>query len=229
MTQKGFATTGLLTLLPLLLSIAAFAAGSFLILRENRRALFECRAGLLDAQENLLSDMESLLKLNSTAKALRLQRLAAEAAVVASAANPPALAAAQVALRVVIAEQKALDALQRSIIAKANLGSRIRVRNVSRKVSDEVKSVRTPVLAVVPKTPDLAPEYKVAPGIEDKHVIRLSWIFRPLKALPTWINQILEQTPLKFTAECSTTAEKGKSKWQARLRRDKPLSNLRLF
>ncbi len=198
-------------------------------MRENRRALFECRAGLLDTQEKLLSDMDSLLKLNSPARALKAQRLAAEAAVIAIASNPAALAAAQVALQLVIAEQRALEVLQRSIILKANLGSRVRVRQVSKRVSDEVSSVRTPNLAVTPVTRDLAPEYKVAPEIEDKHTIRVSWIFRPLRSLPDWLNEILKQTPLKFTAECSTTSEKGKSRWQARLKRDKPLSNLRLF
>ena len=202
MNQKGFATTSLLTLLPLLLSIAAFAAGSFLIMRENRRALFECRAGLLDAQEKLLRDMEALLKLNSPARALKVQRRAAEAAVLASVGNLPALAAAQAALRMVIAQQHALDRVQRTLITKANLNSKVQVRSVSKKVSNEVRSMRVPSLGVVPATPEIAPEYKVSPQIEEKHVIRVSWIFRPLKSLPDWLNKVLEQTPMKFTAEC---------------------------
>lgn len=221
MTQKGFATTSLLTLLPLLLSIAAFATGSFLILRENRRALFECRSGLLDAQEKLLNDMESLLKLNPVARNLKIQRKTAEAALIASAANPVALAAAQAALRFVIAQQNALDVAQRTLIQKANLSSRVRTRAVSKKVSDEVSSVHTASLAVSPTTRELAPEYKVAKEIEDKHTIRVSWIFRPLKSLPDWLNKILGQNPLKFTTECSTTSEKGSTRWQARLKRDK--------
>lgn len=223
MTQKGFATTSLLTLLPLLLSIAAFAAGSFLLIRENRRSHFECRAGLLDAQEKLLTDMESLLNLNTSARALKIKRSLAETAVIASAANPTALAAAQAALRLIISKQKALDVLQRSIIARANFGSRVRARNVSKKVSSEVRSVRVPTLAVTPKTRDLAPEYILDPEIEDKHTFHVSWIFRPLKFLPEWLNKILEQRPIKFTAECSTTSEKGKTKWQARLKRVSPL------
>lgn len=225
MNQNGFATPALLTLLPLLLSIAAFAAGSFLILKENRRAHFECRSGLIDAQEKLLSDMDRLLELNKQARALRIQRKLAEAAVVAAIGNPAALALAQQALQLVIAQQKALTAVQKSLIVKANLGSRARVRLVSKKVSDEVRLIKNPTLSVEPISSDLAPEYKVSSRIEEQHTIKITWNFKPLNFLPDWLNEILKQKNLQFTAECSTTSEKGKSKWQPRLKRDKLLSS----
>jgi hypothetical protein len=229
MNQNGFATPALLTLLPLLLSIAAFAAGSFLILKENRRAHFECRSGLLDAQEKLLSDMERLLALNTQARALRIQRRLAEAAVIASAANPPQLLIAQQALQLVIAQQKALAVIQKSLIAKANLGSRVRVRGVSRKVSSEIRQIKDPTLSVEPTSAEIAPEYKVSSKIEEQHTIKITWNFRPLMFLPEWLNDILKQKNLQFTTECATTSEKGKSKWQPRLKRDKLLSNSALF
>lgn len=229
MNQNGFATSSLLTLLPLLLSIAAFAAGSFLIMNENRRALFECRAGLMDAQEDLLNDMDKLLKLNPQARALKFQRAAAQAGVAAAVGYPLALPAAQATLQAVVAAQRVLDLTQRGIITSANLSAARKVHSVSQKVSDQVSAVRVPQMSVAPKSPDLAPEYEVTNDIEQRHTIKIAWIFHPLKALPNWLNKILEQRPLQFTAECSTTSEKGESTWKPRLKRDKPWSNLPSF
>ncbi|MES2964884.1 MAG: hypothetical protein V4760_13415, partial [Bdellovibrionota bacterium] len=96
-SNRGFTVAGLLVLMPLLVSLVTFCAAAMLLLNADAELKHECRSTLLKAQDEIAEDLETLMKLNETARSLRQARATAEAAVIVAVA-PPAIAAAKAAL-----------------------------------------------------------------------------------------------------------------------------------
>lgn len=238
MNQKGYVTTALLILMPLLLAILAVAAASYLIFKDDGKSRHLCRLELLRAQAEVATDLKTLLALNPNAKVLRLRRKIAEAKVAATVGSP-ANAAALAELRLVISAQSALAAKQRALIAHAKIVSRSsplktagRIRfelqqtqrsrtEANRYSSIDVGTASAAFDVVATPIDSPTPDYQPSPSFRDRQEMKVTWTFDVSSFLPDWIRPLVHSANLSGQAECSATLEKENNRWVPRITRVK--------
>ena len=228
---KGFGTIALLCLLPVLVASMATVSSAFLLLRTDAEARHHCRVRLLEEQSKVAQTLEELLALNPRARALRALARGAQAQ--AMALPPPFNAPAVAALESLRAQQLALAAKQRFLLAKGKLISAatpVKVAfDLKRKVAarseqrlDYRRSFEVAKFDLVANPPgDLTPDYEPAPTFGKSQRMRVGWDFAADAVLPDWAKPIVRSHGLRSRGTCAATLEKGGTKWKPILSADK--------
>lgn len=229
----------LLALLPLLLAVIAVVAGGLLVLRIDGQSRHACRVMLLQEQARVAEILERLRAMNPGARSLRMRRTTAEN-MLKHASTPPLKAAAWIALQEVIAEQAVFGARQKALIMQgrqvslsAPLKAKTSVRRLfvsTRLVQGEtnvelgfMSRTRVPRFELMAKPIDSpTPDYEPPAGFDQRQLMSVGWSVRISALLPDWIVPLAKTSPLKLQASCSATLEKGKDKWVALLKTDRP-------
>ena len=229
--SRGFGTVALLCLLPVLIAAMATVSAAFLLMRTDAEARHHCRARLLEEQGRIAKTLADLLALNPRARALRELAKGAEAHAVAL--PPPFNAPAVAALQGVRAQQIALAAQQKLLLARGKLVSTATPMKVAfdlrRKISaraeqrlDYKRSLEAAEFDVIASPPgDLTPDYEPASTFTRSQRMRVSWDFAAAAVLPTWASKIVGASGLRSRGTCAATLEKGGSKWLPTLSADK--------
>lgn len=225
----GFSTISLLLFLPIFCSLI-FASG-FIGYFIQHKTIFRstCLTEGKKIQENLIRNEESIFKLNSLARALRLQlRLAyAELALATAANNHPGMINAQAKIFEIQSQQKKLDLLQKNLIQKAkfemisktmSLHFKLNLTNANMsaiwkaylEIYSNTKLEQMPELALVPDSPDLAPVYELSTDYIEKQTLALSWQ-NSFKPKPSGQKILDSQSESDFI--CRVGAKKEGSQW----------------
>jgi hypothetical protein len=235
--ERGLASVVLLALLPALLAAGAVIATGLLLMKNDGEAKHACRTELLASQETAAHALNQLLALNPAAAALRAERQAAEAAVLAA---PPHLKAAAVAaLDAVKAEQAILGAQQRRLFSLGQHSSREGVRAARMhleklfieahnrqgdlRFSLDFRANARPgrfALAIAPADSP-TPNYDAPPGFSLNQTSSIDWNFHLRALLPVWTQSLVSHFDQRFQSHCSATIEKGQKEWIAVLKTDK--------
>lgn len=243
MNHRGFATTSLLALLPVLLAGAAVCAAGFLVLRTDGEARHACRIELLRSQERIAERLKKLLEMNLGARQLRIERDIAERAV-AIAVTPPAKAAALAALEAVKIRQVAYAVRQQTLILKARMESwsgptqgaravRKALNEAKRRQSEQLEKNNTPSLDLtttprpalfeLTNTPkeSLTPDYQPSRQFSERQTMAVRWNLRIAALLPSWLRSLVASTDITLRAQCLATLEKENDEWKPKLKLDR--------
>ena len=158
------------------------------------QSLHICRTELLETQEKAGKTLKQLMDLNNTARSLRIALKIAEAALIAAYAteNPAIIAEAQVQVDQIKLQQKALDALQKSLILRANTQLFTGVQKAARLLREQdqwnqahmsdilsfkIRHIlaKPTTLAVKPDQPDVAPVYELKNDFTEAQALHVSW------------------------------------------------------
>ena len=235
-SNRGFTVVGLLVLLPLLVSLVTSCAGAMLLLAADAELKHECRSTLLEAQSEIAEDLETLMKLNESASALRRARATAEAAVRLAVA-PPAIAAARAALVAIKAKQVALAAKQTSLLFRAKSKSRStplkaklklhrKLRDKARRLESRDSTFETRLTTasfdvVASPRDSLTPDYHPTAGFTERQEMSVAAQWSVTSLLPEWLRRWLGREDLKMKTTCRATIVKGKRGWRSLLKTDK--------
>ena len=201
----------LLIFLPLLLSGLASLSVSALYLRDKTKVLSLCRQYVLQIQGQMGRSLEQLQNLNPLAKRLRSQRKEIERLLLT--APPSVREVLLVRLSYVIAQQIQLNIKQRSVMRKAEGYAAGRLRMLKRNIRQPlVSSSRVPSsakLAVVAKPRmSLSPSYHTSWNFKERQSIKVSWIERPLRIIPSFLKAFLGPLP-SVDGTCRSTLRRA--------------------
>ncbi|HVK62513.1 MAG TPA: hypothetical protein VM432_13225 [Bdellovibrionales bacterium] len=234
MNQRGFGVVSFLALTPLLITIVVVMLAVMRLLTLDAKAKHECRSQLLKSQNEISRRLEELLKLNSKAKMLRMEREAADAGVKAAAAYPLLLPAALEIQATVIAMQLALAARQKTLIYSSRLQSQTApahtLVSIRSSLTDKLLSsspqfsntrLRTGLFPLTSSPQhSLTPDYEPAMGFSREQVLSLSLEVPISNLFPKWIGGFVDFAGLTLKTSCTTTIEKGERRWAAALKPD---------
>ena len=124
--EKGFALVALTMWLPIFLAMATALSLAGFALDSRSRAARICFSTVIELQRQLRERLRRLEKLNTPAKRLRIQRVAAQAKLRAALASglAPAIAAAQAEILFITRAQAQLRREQSSILSDAQTDRR---------------------------------------------------------------------------------------------------------
>jgi hypothetical protein len=229
--EKGFFLASFIVFLPLLLAIVAVGGASYLLIHGDGASRHACRSELLRVQRQVAESLQSLLALNEKARHLRLKRTQAEVACQA-VAGTPAEAAAIAKLATVIAQQSALHARQLTLISQAQALTRgagpkaqraamgaIDSHSHSRSAAGPAPLKMGEFHVIASPISSASPDYQPAPRFRDSQEVVVQWFVDLRNYFGPWLTPFLENSPLRFGAECSATIEPQGRTWVARLSR----------
>lgn len=193
--QNGSAVVLLLSILPLFIALYFLVMkdwGAQKLIQNQRLA---CESVLIETQKSVGNDIRALLALNLWMKAAKIEHKLAQAALAAAivAANPPAIAAAQVALKATELQLKLLRARQLYLIQSANWHMFKGLKSAKDKIEQETQLERKQSLLLqgfalqwgLPSITMLAvrtvevsdpyPTYELKDGFTDKQTLSLTW------------------------------------------------------
>lgn len=234
-SQKGFISIAFISIFPLLVAAAFATYFSYSFLKSDLAVLNVCRSEQLETHNQVAKQLKKLLGMNSSAIKLRLrEKLAEQKLLLAMASgNPIAIAAAETHLAHVKALRLKLAFRQNVAIQSANTNLKIATYQISNSLKREwgkhmqqmapwissrleIQPSPTPLLAIRPDFPDIAPVYEPVPNFEEQQ----SWVH-------SWQLQ-LEVKSLhfngRFQRSCSTSLYQDKSDWIGRLKGGRYLS-----
>lgn len=232
---RGFALTGALVLMPLLLAVVALVAGALIAISAHRAALHACRTSTLAAQAELARGLKALLALNPEAERLRAQLKVAQAAA-QTAPDPISRAAAVAQVAALRLQQAMLDARQRGLIALSEARARAAVAQGASSVGDSYRrasriagkaeisaSFRRSPRMILKRSPSvgLAPSYFADARAEREQVAALSWSIRLASLLPSWMPLSREARLAETDGRCAASVENKEFQWQPRLAPDR--------
>lgn len=241
--QKGFVTVWALAFLPCL-----FVMGLGLLLTQYlttnwKQSVHICRTELLVTQETAARHLKTLLHLNPAALALRISMKQAQiqyASAVATA-NPTLAAVFLLRIASIHRKQKALDKMQKVIIARANsemssglLAVQTKIREQNRRNQGRLPDsfsfdvITYPLnfksLAVKPDLPDIAPLYELRQNFEAEQNLSVSW--RSSFAVQSKMEKPWFQNRNRKKDSCSVTLKSVQNRFESVLVEDKHLSKL---
>ena len=211
--SRGFLALSLTLFLTIASTLFA-AAFTYKIMTFKNRQQFNCQKSLLDTQTSQAKLLRHLLNLNPVALSLRKKRKIATRVRNAARSNPPALAAAQLALEIIKAQQRALRAKQNHIILQSSLAwGKLRLKLASSKPNQRARLTHPQKLAVI-KQPDRwgSPTYKPSPSLEQLQISSLTWAY-DVKIESAAISKALKQNSIRLHIACGTTLKRRRSKW----------------
>ncbi len=208
--SRGFSVLLLLMVLPLFVALSGWVILELLQLREVKTDRQICRKTLIPAQEKVGKNISSLLDLNRTAQALRMQMMAAKTALAAAmaTANAPAATAARLSIQRIQLQRRIMIQIQRKLIwgSKALLSAAIsdfhlQLRNRSLETKNRERHLfnlrlesfqSSPVRLAVQKSnsPDPFPEYELTPNFTRRQTLGAKWQARfqqKAKGYKKWI------------------------------------------
>ncbi|MES2857349.1 MAG: hypothetical protein V4692_15875 [Bdellovibrionota bacterium] len=234
--EKGFGLVSFLSLIPLLLAMGVFVAAAMSLLKVDAQAKHMCRTELLRSQEKISGRLEQLLKMNNLAKALRIERAAADAAVLAAAAYPLVLPVALAAQQAVVVQQSVLAAAQNTLIATARLESKLAparsILEVRKAISSNLFESRLVIVGSSLRTGDFplrsspksspTPDYDPTNDFSDRQKMKLKLTVLVSSLLPEWMHGFVDLRGLKLETVCTATIAKepGDRRWSAVLKPD---------
>ena len=200
------------------------------VLQSEAKLKFLCRQKQIAAQERSRGYLEQLFKKNPMAQKLRTQFELAEAALALaiSSSNPPAIGAAQIRLDLIKFRRAALDLTQKALIQAANADLKISSLGLYQQMQREASRQRSllssfleihllitpsqsPILAVVPAYPDIAPPYRTQPGFSERQAMEQKWQYRFRIVAP--LNQFLKGEAI-FKKESRITLAGENEQWR---------------
>ncbi len=244
--QRGFALVFLLSILPIILAAGFFLLFSQYLTQNWMQSLHTCRTELLNTQRKASQTLSQLMELNKLVKTLRISLIAAEAELVAALATEdyPLAAQAEREILNIKKQQKNLAAVQKTLIAQADLQMLSGVAKLitQLRAQDAVIRARLPsffayhiekmepsvsTLAVKPDSSDVAPVYELKPSFESSQALSVSWISvfqtkfqtnpsENSKGAVQWVHQKHQKKDF-----CSASLKVDGSKYEAILRADK--------
>lgn len=223
----------LVHLLPLFLLIAISLTALGLVVKSRSGAEAKCRQTLWQAQRDMGTLLENLLRLNPRAKRLQNMRKTAEAQLKAAllSANPGWVAEAQAFRATVIGLQLSLHAEQIQLLARA------RIRRARLKAEFKGLTQATPILALAQNEKvtdlavraeppqDLSPTYQTLPSFSDIQAVALHFRIRLLSWAPAFINNFYDTKNDHYDGQCFVTLQQEGSKWTPTLKEAKFILN----
>lgn len=228
MNNQGFSTLSFIVFLPLAL-ILTFSV-FWIVWFNNQKLAVEniCHYHLLKAQDHLVSGNNKIMNLNFYAKFLIIQKRVLNVVIIV--APPPAKAAAIAQRKIVVAQQKILNKVQRSIIHLSNIranGELFKLRRSFNEKNKEIKNFwnvqtsRSPVVGIFPKTSqikidtkDIASTYKRIANHESKQSFNAQWRIPIKRFLPNWVTQLVP-VQNNWYGQCQTHPHQGEFKWRS--------------
>jgi len=228
-SQKGFVTVAFLSIFPLLITAAFATYFCYSFLKSDLAALNTCRSEQLETHNQVAKELKKLLRMNPKAVKLRIQEKLAEQKLLLAitSGNPIAIAAAEVRLAQVKTLRLKLAFRQKVAIQSANTKLKIATYQISDSIKKawnkhmqpmtpwissrlEIRQPHTPLLAVRPDFPDIAPVYEPVPNFEE---------------LQSWVHSWQLQLEIKslhfngrFQRSCATSLYLNKGDWLGRLK-----------
>lgn len=229
--RNGFAATIFLLMIPLTVTLVAWASLALIRSKEIQNAETLCHSLLIPTLERTGERISSLLRLNLQAQTLRLEMLKAKSALALalSSANGPAIAAARTWIKKINVQKSLLIQQQRGLIllGQADLHKGLFLiqkkllkknqSNVSQKslVTSRVSSVRNnrARLAVHrSNSPDPFPEYELSPQFPRRQAVVLTWqshFVQTRGGFKSWIPN------LKKEVQCGVSLKETSTGFQA--------------
>lgn len=225
--EKGFAVAMIMALLPVFI-VGLIVMFSVVNATQTDLAVKHmCRKEGLSAQKRVAPLLSTLLNLNPLAQSLKMQLLAAEAALAVAVAQQNWFAAATQSKKIseIKQKRKELDIRQKQIIEQSNLilernhsNTKIRLRQTLQARSNVLMNLKirdfkgkAPQLAVRPDSSDTAPTYSPKEEFEQKQSLAHEWQYRLSVRRPF---SIFVSNEFDFKKSCSVTLVKEISKWQ---------------
>lgn len=185
-----------------------------------------CRLELRDGMAKAGQKIEALLKLNPAIRALRIEKKAAMAALVAAlAANPPAVPAARAWVKSVEFRQQALQVKQQLLLVQgrfalaqmqrrstAVMKPTFRSLGLARRELRRLRfSAATLAVRAADRDPTL-PEYELKPRFEEAQNVELKWLsqfrsqsYQPSGGRHTWTRLIPTLSAVEIPESCGMT------------------------
>lgn len=235
--KNGFTTITLLLFLPLA-ALLAFAFGFIgYIVQYKTKMRSTCLNESLKIEKNLIRSEENLFKLNTLARALRLQLKLAyvELAAALASENPVWVAEVQMKISQIKGQQKNLDWLQQNLIRMAKIQIQTETWLLQNKLSQIAKEsnsiwsfylssftkvhlTHASEMAVIRDSPEMGPVYELAQDYEARQRLAYQWhhLFQTKSESQTMLS-----TQKEFDMSCSVSAQKGKTQWTLSINVDK--------
>ncbi len=246
--DKGFIMISSLFLLSIITTIVLIQINFISTVKKMELAQHFCRTGLLQSQDQLLSGLKKLKKMNKSAKHLRKRRKSAERSLklALSSANPTALAIAKARLSAVKAAQISFSLKQKSLIIFTNQKAKhiftmslLKQKNEAKKnrlayFKYKIKTFKKLQISAKPKN-SLSPSYFESKNFTDLQKISASWnwsvkwkiikLIETISSSPTKTKEQEETLKLRFNQQCATVPKKINNTWISYLKEDKFLLN----
>ncbi len=226
-TQKGYFV---IILIPMITTMLLVVAGLFKIADYYRKTKNSCRHHLLRAQEHFSLAMNELIRLNPDADSLRQQEVQARLQMSATAAFPPAYAAAVANYNRIKLQQYELHQRQLSILRSPEqkvfhelTSARKEIQFIHSVHSSQSLNLRLPTskrLAVEARPSGIAPSYYPQSNFSEKQKITARWSSKVESLMPQFFKHLFNDHEL-FVLTCSSTIERRNNKWQSLLVADK--------
>lgn len=203
-----------LAVIPVLLTLIAGSVVASVFVFHITSTQGQCYRLLFDLQRKQLRQHRRLVMMNAEAKSLRLQRARANAAVVAAASNPPALAAAKAVQLAVIARQLEFRTRQSLLHNEILLESRGQTLIAQRKISNSTVTAQVTKATDSPfrdsPSSSLSPDKVYVRDAEEKQRIGLSWAIRnPLGMAQELIRISKSASQIEGTCDVSIASKGG--------------------
>ena len=214
--QKGFAVSLLLISLPVFITcLMGFTALLFSI-RNHDLAQKICIKAVLNAQTQMQIQLEQLLKLNPTAKQLKLsyQHISHLLRIAIKTGEPYTISALKAKKAILKQKRLILDRVQKQILKQ----SQISVQKIFFSFKQQMKKFNISQAAKTHNTPKalavkarykrgIAPVYYTPSDFSKKQTLSLYWKMPLYHFIPRWIQQVFF-TPKLSSYNCASTLKK---------------------
>jgi len=194
-----------------------------LMVNDRRSALNSCRQELLKGLSKAAVPMQRILKLNNTAKALKVQEARLQVSLAAAVAAEDFVDAARITAQIseVESQRAELNSLQQTLYQQAqfeiSFGQSNALQSILRKTSwlkmtaDPFQSIQP---AIRPVGPDLAPQWEEIPPFSETQTLeqKWQWSFQIRGVAEKFLHGSHRQEEI-----CSATLDDTSETWQARL------------
>lgn len=208
----GYALVGLLSMMPVLLTIF-FATASFALLaREHTRSQTLCKNHLFNMQDNISNLLNKLINLNPKARNLRIQNQSAQRQLQLAvlSANAIKIALAEARLIQIKLARILLDTEQKNLIAEANSLLQTSAIKLRHNLRQRLVHLKLNPLAVHPDVlGDVAPIYETRSDFRQAQKASAFYTWN----IPHWLKN--QQTHFRFG--CSVSIEKRALLYRATL------------
>lgn len=234
--QNGFAQVFLLSALPFILGSFVFLFFWLSFLRLETTLRHQSRQIQITAQDRSRKLLSELFRKNETARKLKLEYEWAQKAWLAAVAtgNPVRIAAAQARVEKILFQRQALDLAQKALIQAADLDLRLSAERLYAALARDIQKYRAlhhsfwlevlpqrpglTRLAVVPVSPDIAPEYRTQEEFSRKQALAQRWQYRIRVASP--LDRFFAGEA-RFESESRITLAGENQQWRIENRMDK--------
>lgn len=220
---NGFVLVFLLSVMPLAVALAMSLGAVALMVGDRRSAMNSCRQELLKGLSKAAVPMQRILKLNSTAKALKIQEATLQVSLAAAVAAEDFVDAARITAQIseVESQRTELNSLQQTLYQQAQLelgfGQNSALQSIVRQKT-WLKMTAVPFQSIQPAIrpvgPDLAPQWEEIPPFSETQTLeqKWQWSFQIRGIAEKFLHGSHRQEET-----CAATLDDSSETWQARL------------